>query len=46
MSREPIDGFAASQSAERRASVRLFEAHGLGEYDDTPEVITRRARFF
>jgi L-lactate dehydrogenase complex protein LldF len=28
----------------RREVARSFEAHGLGPYDDTPEVITRRAR--
>ncbi len=28
----------------RREIARSFEAHGLGSYDDTPEVITRRAR--
>jgi L-lactate dehydrogenase complex protein LldF len=28
----------------RREIARSFEAHGLGAYDDTPEVITRRAR--
>jgi len=30
----------------RREVAELFEAHGLGDYDDTPEVITRRARAF
>jgi len=29
---------------DRREIARSFEAHGLGAYDDTPEVITRRAR--
>jgi L-lactate dehydrogenase complex protein LldF len=29
---------------DRREVARSFEAHGLGAYDDTPEVITRRAR--
>ncbi len=28
----------------RREVARTFEANGLGDYDDTPEVITRRAR--
>jgi L-lactate dehydrogenase complex protein LldF len=31
---------------DRRTVARSFEAHGLGAYDDTPEVITRRARAF
>jgi len=30
----------------RREIARSFEAHDLGAYDDTPEVITRRARVF
>ncbi len=30
----------------RREVARLFEAQGLGAYDETPEVITRRARAF
>jgi L-lactate dehydrogenase complex protein LldF len=30
----------------RRDVARTFEANGLGAYDDTPEVITRRARAF
>jgi L-lactate dehydrogenase complex protein LldF len=29
---------------DRREIARTFEGHGLGAYDDTPEVITRRAR--
>ena len=29
---------------DRREVARTFEGHGLGPYDDTPEVITRRAR--
>lgn len=29
---------------DRREVARTFEGHGLGAYDDTPEVITRRAR--
>ena len=29
---------------DRREVARSFEQHGLGPYDDTPEVITRRAR--
>ena len=29
---------------DRREVARTFEDHGLGAYDDTPEVITRRAR--
>ena len=29
---------------DRREVARSFEGHGLGPYDDTPEVITRRAR--
>ncbi len=29
---------------DRREMARTFEGHGLGAYDDTPEVITRRAR--
>jgi L-lactate dehydrogenase complex protein LldF len=29
---------------DRREIARSFEGHGLGAYDDTPEVITRRAR--
>ena len=31
---------------DRREVARTFEAHGLGAYDDTPEVITRRARAY
>ena len=31
---------------DRREIARSFEAHQLGAYDDTPEVITRRARVF
>jgi L-lactate dehydrogenase complex protein LldF len=31
---------------DRREIARSFERHGLGAYDDTPEVITRRARAF
>jgi L-lactate dehydrogenase complex protein LldF len=31
---------------DRREIARSFEAHNLGAYDDTPEVITRRARVF
>lgn len=31
---------------DRREVARTFEDHGLGAYDDTPEVITRRARAF
>jgi L-lactate dehydrogenase complex protein LldF len=30
----------------RREVAETFEQHGLGPYDDTPEVITRRARAF
>jgi L-lactate dehydrogenase complex protein LldF len=30
----------------RREIAETFEGHGLGPYDDTPEVITRRAREF
>lgn len=30
----------------RREVAETFEGHGLGPYDDTPEVITRRARAF
>jgi L-lactate dehydrogenase complex protein LldF len=30
----------------RREVATLFEQQGLGDYDDTPEVITRRARAF
>jgi L-lactate dehydrogenase complex protein LldF len=30
----------------RREIARSFETHNLGAYDDTPEVITRRARVF
>lgn len=30
----------------REQIARTFEAHGLGAYDDAPEVITRRARTF
>ncbi len=30
----------------RREVAETFERHGLGPYDDTPEVITRRAREF
>lgn len=30
----------------RREIARTFETHGLGEYNDEPEVITRRARAF
>ena len=30
----------------RREVARTFEEHGLGPYDDTPEVITRRARVY
>ncbi|HZU85065.1 MAG TPA: lactate utilization protein B [Polyangiaceae bacterium] len=30
----------------RREVAATFEGHGLGAYDDTPEVITRRARAF
>ena len=29
---------------DRREVARTFEGHGLGPYDDSPEVITRRAR--
>lgn len=29
---------------DRREIARTFEGHGLGAYDDTPEVITQRAR--
>ena len=31
---------------DRREVARTFEANNLGAYDDTPEVITRRARVF
>jgi L-lactate dehydrogenase complex protein LldF len=31
---------------DRREVARTFEGHGLGAYDDTPEVITRRARAY
>jgi L-lactate dehydrogenase complex protein LldF len=31
---------------DRREVARSFEGHGLGPYDDTPEVITRRARVY
>src|SRR6185436_10434427 len=30
----------------RREVAEIFEREGLGAYDDTPEVITRRARIF